>query len=235
MTPRSFAEAFVLTYAVSATLSMLARGDWSIVAGLICGAAIGAWVLYRYLLQTEDEPPETEEVVPGVTIAPYDVPELERRMAESAADPAELDDEGYERWMANVEGHPGDEDPNNATHHRVYIPGPHGAGHAYVIDHPPTCTARPCNTQAQLAWNALRGIEYQVQGEYFTVNGVSYVRCAWQPTMRCHPWMLRTHADGSPVLAAPQLPQGRGTDCPPRTWRSRLLDLAAAPQNWIYR
>lgn len=71
--------------------------------------------------------------------------------------------------------------------HRVYLPGPH-ADDAAIIHHGAGCDPAACPVAAAIDGAAERlGIPaadfgWQVQGEYFTTDGIDFTRCAWQPT-----------------------------------------------------
>lgn len=69
------------------------------------------------------------------------------------------------------------------TRHRVHLPGPLTGALPRVVDHGPGCTdPATCPVIAALtAWLSTPGAVVQVQGDYFTEDGLSFERCAWQP------------------------------------------------------
>lgn len=69
-----------------------------------------------------------------------------------------------------------------AKMHRVYLPGPI-TGKPWVIDHPTGCVREDgvrCSVEVALG----DPVAWAVQGEYFTLDGVNFDRCAWQPDRR---------------------------------------------------
>lgn len=73
-----------------------------------------------------------------------------------------------------------------ADRHRVYLPGPLGLGLPEVIDHAPGCDPETCPVLDALAEWLAESEEHRfpVQGDYFTADGRSFERCAWQPDHR---------------------------------------------------
>lgn len=73
---------------------------------------------------------------------------------------------------------------DNSTHHRVYLPGPLGLGLPRVEDHAGQgCEPADCPIIAAMAaWMAAsEDHRYSVQGDYFTLDGLTFERCAYQP------------------------------------------------------
>lgn len=66
------------------------------------------------------------------------------------------------------------------SRHRVYLPGPFARpGRARVEHHGEHCQGEPC--EIQHLFDA-RTDNWQVQGFYWTEDGKSFERCAFQPT-----------------------------------------------------
>lgn len=73
-----------------------------------------------------------------------------------------------------------------ANRHRVYLPGPLGLGLPKVHAHAIGCEPDACPVlDAMAAWLAeSEDNRYHVQGDYFTSDGRSFERCAWQSGAR---------------------------------------------------
>lgn len=76
--------------------------------------------------------------------------------------------------------------PDKDNLHRVYLPGPHRDELPQMIEHSPGCDPDACPVLSLMAEAiaARPGFRYQVQGDYWTTDGIHFERCAWQPGRR---------------------------------------------------
>lgn len=76
------------------------------------------------------------------------------------------------------------EKPVGPSRHRVLLTGPFSGGDFDMLDHGDHCQGGECGVMQNMFEFRDKHGAWQVQGEYFTFDGKSFERCAWQPDRR---------------------------------------------------